>query len=149
LRGLRVLCLAARLGGEVRAFIDLGALAIGIDLNPGIGNRYVVHGDFHHLQYADNTFDVVFTNSLDHALDVPRIMDEARRVLADDGMFIVEASAGRESYAPKTWEALTWANLDDLVTVIEQGGFRLESRSEVDELWPGEQLRFRSTAGGI
>src|SRR4051812_7406462 len=34
-----VLCLAARLGHEVEAFISLGHFAVGIDLNPGEGNR--------------------------------------------------------------------------------------------------------------
>ena len=47
-----VLCLAARIGTEVKAFLDLGCFAIGIDLNPGTDNRYVVHGDFHDLQFA-------------------------------------------------------------------------------------------------
>ena len=42
LRGATVLCVGARLGGEVRAFKSLGALAIGIDLNPGTLNMDVV-----------------------------------------------------------------------------------------------------------
>ena len=53
LHGKSVLCLAARLGTEVRAFIDQGAFAVGIDLNPGRENRWVVVGDFHALQFAD------------------------------------------------------------------------------------------------
>ena len=40
-RGRSVLCLGARIGTEVKAFLDLGAFAIGIDLNPGPDNRYV------------------------------------------------------------------------------------------------------------
>ena len=43
-RGRSVLCLAARQGSEVRAFIDSGAFAVGIDLNPGPRNRFVVVG---------------------------------------------------------------------------------------------------------
>ena len=34
LEGKTVICLGARLGGEVRAFKSLGAIALGIDLNP-------------------------------------------------------------------------------------------------------------------
>ncbi|MEY2527921.1 MAG: hypothetical protein QOJ05_11, partial [Verrucomicrobiota bacterium] len=63
--GGTVLCLAARIGTEVKAFLDLGAFAVGIDLNPGADNRYVVHGDFHDLQFAPGSIDVVYTNSLD------------------------------------------------------------------------------------
>jgi hypothetical protein len=33
-RGARVLCLAARIGTEVKAFLDLGAFAVGVDINP-------------------------------------------------------------------------------------------------------------------
>jgi hypothetical protein len=44
-----VLCLAARLGGEVRAFKKLNALAIGIDIQPGDKNKDVLHGDFHNI----------------------------------------------------------------------------------------------------
>ena len=49
----------ARIGTEVKAFLDLGAVAIGIDLNPGENNRYVVYGDFHDLQFASGSIDVV------------------------------------------------------------------------------------------
>src|SRR6185503_1785705 len=51
-QGRTVLCLAARIGTEVKAFLDLGCFSVGIDLNPGEDNRYVVHGDFHNLQFA-------------------------------------------------------------------------------------------------
>src|SRR5262245_45561367 len=45
LRGHTVLCLGARLGGEVRAFTRHGALAIGVDIEPGARNGFVVAGD--------------------------------------------------------------------------------------------------------
>lgn len=35
-KGTSVLCLAARVGTEVKAFLDLGCFAMGIDLNPGL-----------------------------------------------------------------------------------------------------------------
>jgi hypothetical protein len=60
--GRTVLCLAAR--NESEAWTDADFLAIGIDLNPGENNRFVVVGDFHALQFRDGVFDVVFTNSL-------------------------------------------------------------------------------------
>ena len=60
--GLSVLCLGARLGGEVQAFIDIGCFAVGLDLNPGEKSMYVVHGDFHQLQYADSSINIVYIN---------------------------------------------------------------------------------------
>ena len=59
-----MLCLGARLGGEVRAFRRLGALALGVDLEPGLNNRHVLPGDVHALQFADGVFDYAFTNIL-------------------------------------------------------------------------------------
>jgi SAM-dependent methyltransferase len=85
-----VLCLGARLGGEVRAFTRLGALAIGVDIEPGQRNQFVVAGDVHRLQFADGVFDVAFTNILDHILDIEAFIQEAERVLKDDGRLIVE-----------------------------------------------------------
>jgi hypothetical protein len=44
LAGKSILCIGARLGGEVRAFTRLGALAIGVDLNPGVRNPWSLWG---------------------------------------------------------------------------------------------------------
>ena len=55
-------------------FIDHGAFAVGIDLNPGRDNRWVVIGDFHALQYADASVDVVYTNSFDHVFELERVL---------------------------------------------------------------------------
>jgi len=143
-RGLRVLCLAARQGTEVRAFIDEGAFAVGIDLNPGRENKYVVVGDFHDLQFADETVDVVFTNSLDHAFDLVRILSEVKRVLARNGRLICEVGIGADNGAgPGFYESLSWATVDDLLTRICENDFELDRRSGFTVPWPGEQLVLR------
>src|SRR5439155_5163147 len=46
-----VVCLGARLGAEVRALLALGFFAVGVDVNPGPANEYVLHGDFHRLVF--------------------------------------------------------------------------------------------------
>ena len=43
-QGRAALCIGSRLGGEVRALQDLGALAVGIDFNPGEKNKHVLYG---------------------------------------------------------------------------------------------------------
>jgi SAM-dependent methyltransferase len=127
--GQKVLCLAARIGTEVRVFVDLGAFAVGIDLNPGPDNRYVVVGDFHDLQFADDSVDVVYTNSLDHAFDLDRIMTEVGRVLGQDGKLIVELGRGTEhGTVPGFYESTTWKSVDDMISVIGRHGFQLERR---------------------
>jgi SAM-dependent methyltransferase len=143
-KGRSVLCLAARIGTEVRAFLDLGCFALGIDLNPGKQNRYVVHGDFHDLQYAPESIDVVFTNSLDHAFDIHRIAREIHKVLKPDGRLIVEAVAGKgEGVDPGFFESFFWSNIDDLVGLFEQSGFRAVKRLAFDYPWKGQQLWFQ------
>ena len=89
-KGKSILCLAARLGGEVRAFKRRGATAIGIDLNPGKDNPDVIQGDFHDIPFGDNEFDIVFCNSLDHVLYMDKFLKEVKRVSRD--VFILELS---------------------------------------------------------
>lgn len=142
--GRSVLCLAARIGTEVKAFLDLGAFAVGIDLNPGADNRYVVHGDFHDLQFAPGSIDVVYTNSLDHAFDIDRIAREVLKVLKPDGVFLVEAVQGRDQGTnPGFFESFFWKNIDELIRQIEGAGFAVAKRSSITRPWPGEQICFR------
>ena len=145
--GDRVLCLAARIGTEVRAFIDAGCFAVGIDLNPGEGNRYVVVGDFHHIQFADASVDIVFCNALDHAFEIDRILSEVRRVLRHDGLFIVEALRGSdEDKEPEFYESFWWRSVEDLIGLLARGGFSLARRARITCPWVGHQLVFQSGA---
>ncbi|MDP9005115.1 MAG: class I SAM-dependent methyltransferase, partial [Verrucomicrobiota bacterium] len=145
--GRGVLCLGARIGTEVKAFLDLGSFAIGIDLNPGKENRYVLPGDFHDLQFAPGSVDVVYTNSLDHAFDIDRIAKEVLKVLKHDGLFIVEAAPGTDQgIKPGFFESFFWKNLDDLVRAFEAAGFTVTRRGAITHPWPGEQICFRPTA---
>jgi len=146
-RDLSVLCLAARIGTEVKAFLDLGCRAIGIDLNPGKQNQYVVQGDFHDLQFQPNSMDVVYTNSLDHAFDIDRIATEVLKVLEPEGLLIVEAVRGRDQGVhPGFFESFFWNNIDELIGVFETAGFKLTRRTPITYPWPGEALCFRPAA---
>ena len=145
--GRTVLCLAARIGTEVKAFLDLGCFAIGIDLNPGEENRYVVQGDFHDLQFAPKSVDVIYTNSLDHAFDIERIAQEVLKVLKPHGLLIVEASQGRDQGVnPGFFESFFWKNIDELIRAIETAGFKTTRRTNISHPWPGEQICFEPTA---
>jgi SAM-dependent methyltransferase len=142
--GRTVLCLAARIGTEVKAFLDLGAFAVGIDLNPGKDNRYVVHGDFHDLQFAPRSVDVVYTNSLDHAFDIDRIAKEVLKVLKPAGLLVVEAGRGCDQGGnPGFFESFFWKNIDELVRVFEKAGFKVSRRTPITHPWPGEQICFQ------
>lgn len=135
--GKNALCLAARIGTEVRAFIDAGCFAIGIDLNPGKENKFVVTGDFHALQFADSTVDIVFTNSFDHVFDKDRVVSEILRVLKNGGLFIIEIANQFGAY-----ESLSWENENTLMEFFESKGFRLISTFRFDCPWHGIQAVF-------
>jgi SAM-dependent methyltransferase len=144
--GARVLCLGARLGGEVAAFRDLGAFAVGVDLNPGPDNPWVMFGDFQQLQFPDGVVDVVYSNSLDHAFDLTRMMAEVGRVLTAAGRLVVEADPGVEdtgAVAPDLWASLQWPTVDALAAQILACGFVLVARSNFAYPRGGTCLVFR------
>lgn len=143
--GNNVLCLAARTGGECVGFVKLGYFPIGIDLNPGQANRYVVNGDFHALQYADKSVDIVFTNSLDHAYDLDRIVKEVHRVLKDEATFITEI-VDPTVRQPGDFDAYWWSSIEDVVTKIEAMGFAAQTRQAFDYPWKGTQVVFFKAA---
>ena len=88
-KGKSVLCVGARLGGEVRGFMQLGALAIGYDFNPGKRNAWVVYGKGAPMQFANQTFDYVFTNIIDHITNLTSYFAEVHRVLKHLGIYIM------------------------------------------------------------
>lgn len=144
-RGATVLCLAARIGSEVKAFLDIDCFAIGIDLNPGKNNQYVLHGDFHHIQFPRDSVDVLFTNSLDHALDIDKLINEIKRVLKPEGLLIVEASKGSdEGKSPGPFESFYWPRIDDLVALFDKSKFELVKRSTFTYPENGEQICFKN-----
>ncbi|MER8815580.1 class I SAM-dependent methyltransferase [Mesorhizobium sp. M0965] len=143
-----VLCLGARLGTEVRAFIDQGYFALGIDLNPGVNNQYVVTGDFHHLQFADSSVDLAFTNALDHVFDVEMVLAEISRVLKPGGTFIVEAVRGTdEGKEPESFASFWWKSVDDLVDFFSKRSFEATFRGRFAFPWGGHFLCFRLSKG--
>lgn len=141
--GRSVLCLGARTGAEVRAFITVGAFAVGIDLNPGPENRYVVAGDFNALQYADASVDAVYSNSLDHAFKLDLVTEEIRRVMKPDGVALIEAVNGSAEGGPGlgAYESLSWDTLDELIAALHSEGLTCRDRVPFMVPWVGEQLQ--------
>lgn len=87
----KVLCLGARTGSEVLVARKLGFTnSIGIDLYP-LGDC-VLQGDWHELPFNDGTYENVYTNSLDHCYDLPKLAKEVFRVLVPGGRFVYESN---------------------------------------------------------
>jgi len=143
LQNKNVLCLAARIGTEVRAFRDNGAFAVGIDLNPGKKNEYVLYGDFHNLKFFDDSIDVIFSNSLDHSFSLDKVLAEIKRVLKPGGSVIIEAVSGSlEGAKPGLYESTFWPTTNHLKNYIETKGLVLEYENPIDYPWKGKMLRF-------
>lgn len=90
-KGEKILCLGARTGAEVKAFRDVGFKdTIGIDINPGKNNKYVIKGDFHNMDFEDNSFSTIYCNCIDHVWDLKNFSKEIKRVLIPNGRLILE-----------------------------------------------------------
>ena len=123
--GKKVLCLGARLGEEVKAFRQLGHTnAIGIDLNPGPNNQYVIEGDFHSIPFDDAAFDGVYCNCLDHARDLRKVSAECARVLKPGGILALDVpfvqpyrkrNYRRRVKKQSKYEAMVWDSLEDVI----------------------------------
>lgn len=139
--GRVALCLAARIGTEVKAFADLHCFAVGIDLNPGRNNKYVLYGDFHNIQFPSSSVDVVFTNSLDHALYVDRLASEIKRVLKRAGHLILEVGRGIEEGGNfGYYEASSWKKIDNCLEHFYRVGFKTVERNDFEYPWRGQQI---------
>jgi len=145
-RALNVLCLGARQGTEVKAFLDIGCFAVGIDLNPGKDNKYVVTGDFHNLTYGDNSVDIVFTNSLDHVYRPRKFLSEITRVLRQNGTFLIELEGPKDKDADK-WASLHWDRFEDLCKLFAEFGLKLIKEADIESIWFRKQAEFRLNGG--
>ena len=123
-----VLCLGARLGTEVRALHDLGYFAIGIDLNPGERNPYVLPGDFHRVVFPSGSIDAVYTNALDHVFSLEELVGEVQRLLRPGGVFVTDLELGsEEGFIPGEYEAAMWRDHERLIDQIKDlGRFEVE-----------------------
>ena len=81
------ICLGARTGQEVFVLRELGLDSIGIDLAEF--PPYTIKGDIHNLEFEDEKFDLIFTNILDHSLDLEKFISEMERVCVKDGIIIL------------------------------------------------------------
>jgi SAM-dependent methyltransferase len=148
LEGARaVLCLGARLGTEVRALHDLGYFAVGIDLNPGERNPYVLPGDFHRIVFPSGSIDAVYTNALDHVFSLEELVGEVQRLLRPGGVFVTDLVLGsEEGFTPGEYEAVMWRDRQAHIDRIKHlGRFEVEQLRDVGrtrrDLWT--QVVFR------
>ncbi|MCX2826444.1 class I SAM-dependent methyltransferase [Bacillus pseudomycoides] len=56
-----------------------------------VPNISFIHGDAHHMPFANETFDIVVSRAVIHHLqDIPKFLQEASRILKKNGMLILQ-----------------------------------------------------------
>jgi SAM-dependent methyltransferase len=145
-----IVCLGARQGTEVQVLRDLGfRKAYGIDLNPGPENPLVRFGDFNDLDLADASVDLLYSNSLDHALDLDVFFTEHRRVLKPDGYALYDIHRAYTPGEPSPFEATLWLRQRDVVAHALRYFERVVLlRAEPDWTWVLLRQPSRHTDGG-
>ncbi len=147
----RMLCLGARTGCEAQGARDAGFNgSIGIDLHPvgpNVGDA-VIKGDMHKLEFPDNSFVNVYTNSFDHCYDLPAVVKELKRVLRDGGVvfFQVMHKMALEYALPKwkttldqyissrAYDTMYWDKSQDVSAEFQKEGFVI-TKTGRDNKW--------------
>ncbi len=136
----KILCCGARQGTEVEVLRDLGFTnAIGIDLNPGDGNPLVRPGDMMNLDFPDNSLDLLYTNCVDHAFDLEKMIAEHSRVLKPNGYLLYDIGVNMEE-GGGPFEAISWDRTEDIVIRLLRT-FREVVRIEREKQWLWVLLR--------
>ena len=109
-KGAKAICLGARLGEEVEVLNELGYDAIGIDLVQC--EPLVIKGDFHDIPFEDSSFDLVYSNSVDHIYKLDKFISEIKRVLRTPG-FVYFRLASPEDYGK--YESIKFEYIDQII----------------------------------
>ena len=132
------LCLGARTGQEVHVLREMGvAGAIGIDLVPT--PPLVLAGDVHQLQFADASYDFIFSNIFDHVLYPDRFVNEVKRVTRPGAHILLHLSvapAGQPHPDNDQWAANTLRDSSDVVRLFGDGYTVLEDHLLGQPNWP-------------
>lgn len=93
--GRSMLCLGARTGQEVVAAQELSWKALGVDLVPHA--PLVIGGDVHALPFQRESFWMLYSNVVDHALKPQVMIAEMERVARPGALIVLHLSVGRST----------------------------------------------------
>ena len=88
------LSVGSRVGNEVLALQSFNIESIGVDLYEY--KNLVIKGDMHDLPFENSSFDLVFSNILDHSLFPDKFFKEVFRVLKNRGHCILHVVIGED-----------------------------------------------------
>ena len=135
----KIVYAAARDGTEVEVWRDLGFEdAIGFDLYPGPNNQFVIAGDFHQMPFEAESVDLLYCNSLDHALDLDKFFREASRVLKPGAFALIDLV--NQGTGIGHWEATEWTRAQDVLDIALKQFTVIESTRQ-NGMWKSTLLR--------
>lgn len=115
---VKCLCVGARYGEEVKAARKVFSKAsIGIDLLPY--DDLVIEMNMHELEFDDNSFDLIYTNAIDHCWDVKKCFSEFRRVLKPQGIVVVDHCFDIYPHLKLKSSSFCFLNLDELIEISQ------------------------------
>jgi ubiquinone/menaquinone biosynthesis C-methylase UbiE len=123
--GFNACYLAAKFPRTELTGIDLTRSEVGVAKKRSreIGNATFLHGNFQHLPFEDNSFDLVYViESICHATDMELALSEAYRVLRPKGVFIVIDA----------WQT---AVVDQLSPLIQKAAMLTQQSMSVGKPW--------------
>ena len=151
-------------GAGIAHTLDVGdGRVVGIDpLNTELTNAMadsnadLVAGVGEFLPFTDDSFTVVVsTNVLDHCADPSQVVEEVRRVLTEDGRFLLELNVFE---LPKPLrKGLTVVDLphphhfdaDGVVRLVEEAGFEVTADKHQRPTDPDRNLKLRTATDGF
>ena len=107
---------------------DLGCNPVGLDLIPR--PPLVIEGDWHNLQFENDTFDMVYSNALDHVLYFDKFLSEIYRVLKSNGIVFFQIPLGQGTN-PVGGECTSITTPNDIINFM----------SNFNIIWQGAQKR--------
>lgn len=108
-----VLCIGSRNTIEIDQFKSYGFQSVtGIDLISIRSDIKIM--DMHNMQFPDNTFDVICSShSLEHAIDVPQVVSEIKRVARQNAIIVIEVPI---DFTPRGSDLIDFVSPENLLT---------------------------------
>lgn len=111
--------------------LDLSTEMLKVAKNKNLPNTHLTQGRSDQIPYEDNTFDVVTcSQSFHHYPDRQKALQEAKRVLKPDGIYILSDTG--------TGGISGWFDNNILFKIIHSGDYKSSGRKEIETLLKNE-----------
>jgi len=87
-----------------------------------------LYGDFHDIQFPQNTVDIVFSNCVDHVYDIDNFIEQIKECLKPNGYLIIEAWFDSQDVDKFKgfYESFWYSDLSHLIKLFEQYNLKIK-----------------------